>query len=123
MVEVIAAIAVLGGLYALWVVGWPDLLRVVQGVRHVWGTVVRHDQSSDGFVPVFAFEHDGRMREVRGFTAHASPTPAVGTRHLLNHPARRPDLARPPQTFQRALLYGGFAAWLALFSDLWLDWM
>lgn len=123
MTKVIAAFAVLAALYALWIVGRADLLRLVQGVRYVTATVVRHDASSDGFVPIYEFTRAGIRQEVPGFTAHASPKPAVGTRLVLGHPARRPDLARPQQRFARTLMYAGFAAWIGLFADIWLGWI
>ena len=123
MVEIIAIPATLIGLYALWIVGGPDLLRLIQGVYHVRGQVTRHEAGSDGFTPVYEFEHDGVMREVAGFTAQATPKPAVGSIAMLSYPRRRPDLARTPRPFVRTIMYAGFAAWLAFFSDLWLRWL
>lgn len=122
MVELIAILATVPALYALWVVGRPDLLRFLQGVRHVRGTVVRHAFGSDGFVPIYQF-HDGvALREIAGHTAHTSPQPPVGRTAWLSYPKRRPDLARQPQTFARTMLYAGFAAWLGLFTDLLFNW-
>lgn len=123
MVDFIAIPALLAGLYALWIVGWPDALRLTQGVRHVYGQVVRHDAGGDGYVAIYAFTAHGRKCEVRAFTGHTSPTPPIGTRQLLGYPTKRPDLARPPQTFARSLMYAGFAAWLGFFSDLLLGWL
>lgn len=123
MVELIAILATVPALYALWLVGRTDLLRLVQGVRHVRGTVVRHAFGSDGFVPVYQFDDGAGLREVTGTTAHTSPEPAVGSSTLLSYPSRRPDLARPPQTFARGILYAGFAAWLGLFTDMLFNWL
>lgn len=123
MVELIAILATVPALYALWVVGRTDLLRLVQGVRHVRGTVVRHAFGTDGFVPVYQFHDGARLHEVVGLIAHTSPKPPVGSAALLSYPKRRPDLARLPQQFARSMLYAGFAAWLGLFTDLWFGWL
>ena len=123
MVEFIAIPALLAGFYALWIVGWPDLLRLLQGTWTKRGEVVRHKSGADGFVPVYEFEHEGIVREVDGFTAHATPKPPVGGTILLNYPRQRPDLARPPRPFARTITYFGFAAWITIFSDLWLGWL
>ncbi|MFC3096625.1 hypothetical protein [Alteraurantiacibacter palmitatis] len=123
MFKVLLIAALLPALYALVLFGWPDLLRVVQGVRHVRGTVVRHDLSTDGFVPVFQFLNGTVTHEVRGRTASINPQPPVGSVHWLSHPRRRPDLARLPDTFPRTMMYGLLAAWLALFSDMAFDWL
>lgn len=122
MVEFIAIPATLLGIYALWLVGWDDFLRLVQGVHHTRGQVISHALGSDGFVAVYEFEHQGVMREVRAKVAHASPQPPVGTSSALSYPRRRPDLARPPETFGRIIMYGAAAAWIGFFSDLWLRW-
>ena len=122
LLELIAIPALLAGLYALWIVGKPDLLRLVQGTRHVRGRVSRHHEGSDGFVPVYQFRHDGRTHEAKGRTAQAKPQPPVETGVMLSYPAKRPDLARPPDHFARAIMYLGFAAWIGIFSDLLLGW-
>ena len=122
MVELIAAPAILVGLYALWIVGTPDLLRLVQGVRHVRARVVRHRSGPDGFTAIYAFQNRERTCEVPAPTAQASPTPAVGSEQLLSYPAKRPDLARPPQPLARTLLYLGFAGWLGFFGELLFGW-
>lgn len=122
MVELIAIPALLVGLYALWIVGTPDLLRLVQGVRRVRARVVRHRSGPDGFTAIYAFQHRERTCEVPAETAHASPTPPAGTEQVLSYPAKRPDLARPPQVLARALLYFGFAGWLGFFSELLFGW-
>jgi hypothetical protein len=122
MVELIAVLATLPALYALWMVGRTDLLRIVQGVRHARGTVVRHAFGSDGFVPVYEFRDGNSTREALGPTAHASPQPPVGSTRMLSYPSRRPDLARTDQTFARGLMYAGFVAWLGLFGNLVFNW-
>lgn len=123
MVELIAWPALLLGLYSLYIVGWPDLLRVVQGNHKAVGTVARHRSGPDGYTPVYAFDYRGTVREAEGPTAHPTPLPPVGSTVVLNFPARRPDLARAPDHFRRAILYLGFAAWLAFFSDLLFNWI
>lgn len=123
MVEIIAVPALLAGIYALWVVGRSDLLRLIQGVRHVRGAVVRHDMNGDGFVPVYEFAHGTVMRQVSGKTASAKPQPPLGTSAMLSFPKRRPDLARVPNPFARSIMYAGFAAWLGFFSDLIFGWL
>jgi hypothetical protein len=122
MIEIIAIPAILVGLYALYVVGWNDLLRVLQGTSYARARVVEHHSGSDGFVPIYAFQYGQRSFRLPGPTAHAQPTPPVGESEVLSFPSRRPDLARPPQPLARILLYAGFAAWLAFFSDLLLGW-
>lgn len=122
MVELIAILALAPALYALWIVGRTDLLRLVQGSGYARGAVVRHELGSDGYVPVYSFERGGATYLVRGPTAHAAPRPAVGSTDVLVFPRRRPDLARPPQAFARTLMYAGFAAWFAFFGDLLFDW-
>lgn len=123
MIEIIAIPALLAGLYALSIVGWPDLLRMIQGTCTVRGEVVRHKSGPDGFVPVYEFAHEGVMREADGFTASATPRPPIGSSAPLNYPRRRPDLARTPRPFARTVTYAGFAAWIVIFSDLWLGWL
>ncbi len=122
MVQLIAIPAVLIALYALWVVGRTDLLRLTQGVRRVRARVVRHVSGSDGFTPIFAFQHGERSFEIPGQTAYAKPTPEAGSNVVLTYPAKRPDLAREPHPLARGLMYALFAAWIAFFSDLWLGW-
>ncbi len=122
MIEIIAYPAILAGAYALWIVGMPDFLRVAKGTVHVRSRVSRHMPGPDGFVPIFAFHHDGRSCEVPGPVASATPTPAVGTGQLLSFPAGRPELARVPAPFARSLLYCLFAAWLGFFTDLAFNW-
>lgn len=122
MIEIIAIPAILAGLYALWVVGWNDLLRITQGTAYARARVVEHQSGSDGFVPIFAFQFGNRTIRVPGPTAYAKPTPPEGASEVLSFPAKRPDLARPPHPFARSLLYMVFAAWFAFFSDLWLGW-
>ena len=123
MVEIIAWPALLIGLYALYVVGWPDVLRVVQGTHKTVGTVARHKTGHDGYTAIYEFEHRGVMREAEAFTAFPEPRPRVGSTAILNYPARRPDLARTPRPFARSLMYAGFAAWLGFFSDLLFRWL
>ena len=123
MIEIIAIPAILIGLYVLWVVGWNDFLRVLQGTSYARAKVVEHQSGSDGFVPVFAFQYGERSFSVNGPTAYAKPTPPVGSSEVLSFPAKRPDLARPPHVFARSMLYLVFAAWFAFFSDLWLNWL
>lgn len=123
MAQLLAAIAVFAGFYAFVIAGWNDALRLVQGARHVWATVERHELGPDGYVPVYVFIYAERTQSVRGPVAHAFPKPAIGTRSLLSFPARRPDLARPRQTFARTLMYLAFAAWFTVFSDMWLRWL
>ncbi len=122
MIEFIALPAILVGIYALYVVGWNDLLRVLQGTSYARAKVVEHHSGSDGFVPIYAFQYGERSFRVPGPTAHARPTPPVGENEVLSFPAKRPDLARPPQPLARILLYAGFAAWLGFFSDLLWNW-
>ncbi|TIX49191.1 hypothetical protein [Alteraurantiacibacter aquimixticola] len=122
MIEFIAIPALLAGLYALYAVGWNDALRLLQGTAYARAKVVDHHSGSDGFVPIFAFQYAERSFQVPGPTAFAQPTPALGESMVLSFPAKRPDLARPPHPFARSLLYLAFAAWLAFFSDLWLNW-
>ena len=122
MIELIAGAATLVGIYGLYVVGWNDFLRLVQGVYFTRGTVVRHIDGDEGFVPVYEFDHGGIMREAHGRLAHASPTPPVGTSSSLSYPKRRPDLARPPEPFIRTIMYGGFAVWIGFFTDLLFGW-
>ncbi|GAA0265510.1 hypothetical protein GCM10009127_00970 [Alteraurantiacibacter aestuarii] len=123
MVEIIAVPALVAGLYALWIVGSPDLLRLTQGTSHVRAKVSRHESGSDGFVAIYRFQLREKMCEVPGPTAHVSPTPPVGSERVLSFPARRPDLARPPAPYMRSFMYLGFAAWLGFFSDLMFHWM
>jgi hypothetical protein len=122
MVEFIAWPALIVALLALVSVGKPEFLRFVQGTRHVHGQVVRHQSGSDGYVPIFAFRHDGRTMEVSGLVAQPSPKPPVGSSQLLSYPKKRPDLARPPAPLGRTLMYFAFAAWIGFFSDLLFDW-
>ena len=122
MVEFIAWPALIVALLALVSLAKPEFLRFVQGVHHVQGHVVRHQSGSDGFVPIYAFRHEGRTIEVPGMVAHASPKPSVGSPQVLNFPKKRPDLARPPAPLGRTLMYLAFAAWIAFFSDLLFDW-
>lgn len=122
MIEIIAIPALLAGAYALVHVGWNDFLRIIQGTSYARAKVVEHYSGSDGYVPIFAFQYGDRAIRVPGPTAHAQPTPAVGESMVLSFPAKRPDLARPPHPLARSLLYIAFAAWLAFFSDLWLNW-
>ena len=123
MVELIAIPATLLGLYALWIVGRNDALRVIQGVRHVRARVVRHHSGPDGFTAIYAFQHRERTCEVPAQTAFAAPSPQVGDTVMLSYPAKRPDLARDAQPLARFLLYALFAGWIVLFSDLWLNWL
>lgn len=123
MVQAIAIPATLIGLYALWVVGRIDFLRLIQGVYHTRGRVVRHVSGDGGFVAVYAFDHAGIGQEAKARLAFPKPEPAVGTSSLLSYPKRRPDLARTPEPFARSIMYAGFAAWLGFFSDLWLGWL
>lgn len=123
MVEIITIPALVLGLYALWIVGMPDFLRIAQGVRHVRARVVKHVSGPDGYNAIYAFQHGHRTCEVPAPTAYASPKPAVGSEELLSYPRRRPDLARPPQPLGRFLLYFFFAAWLGFFSDLLFGWL
>lgn len=123
MVEFIAIAAILVGIYGLWVVGWNDFLRLVQGTYFVRGTLARHIDGDEGFVAVYEFDHGGIMREAHGRVAHPSPTPPIGTTSLLSYPKRRPDLARTPEPFGRSIMYIGFAIWLGIFTDLLFGWM
>lgn len=123
LVDLIAWPATLLGIYALWVVGWSDFLRLVQGVRYTRGIVVRHVSSASGLVPVYEFGHDGIMREATGRVGHTSPQPPVGSSSPLSYPKRRPDLARTPEPFARSIMYAGFAAWLGFFTDLLFRWI
>lgn len=123
MIDLIAILATIAGIYGLWVVGQIDFLRLVQGVYYARGKIVRHIDGDEGFVPVYEFDHGGIRKQVQGRLAHPSPTPPIGTNSMLSYPKKRPDLARAPAVFARSVMYGGFAAWLAIFSDLWLGWM
>ena len=118
MVRVISALAIAFALYALWIVARPDLLRLVQGTRSVRGRVVEHVGSADGFVPIYAFQDGARPCRVPGATAHAQPTPPLGSECVLSYPKKRPDLAREPAPLMRSILYAGFAAWILFFADL-----
>ena len=123
MIALVSILAIGIALYALAIVGWPDALRLVQGTRHVRARVTGHVNTSDGFVPLYSFQDGARSVQVNGATAHASPTPAVGTDMMLSYPKQRPDLAREAAPLMRTLLYAAFAAWIAFFSDLWLGWL
>ena len=123
MVEFIAWPALLIGLYALAIVGWPDVLRVVQGTHKAVGKVARHKTGPDGFTAVYEFDYRGVIGETDAFTAFAEPKPPVGSTAILNYPSRRPDLARTERPFARTLMYLGFAAWLGFFSDLLFRWL
>ena len=123
MVEFVAIPAIAAALFALAIVAKPDVLRLVQGTRHVRARVIDHVGTSDGFVPLYSFQDAGRSVQVTGDTASAKPEPPVGTTAPLNYPAKRPDLAREPAPLMRAVLYAGFAAWIGFFSDLWLGWL
>lgn len=123
MIDLIAIAATIIGLYGLWVVGRTDFLRLVQGVYYARGKIVRHVDGDEGFVPVYEFDHGGVKKLVHGRVAHASPSPPIGTNSVLSYPKKRPDLARTPAVFARSIMYGGFAAWLAIFTDLWLNWI
>ena len=123
MVAIVSILAIGFALYALWIVGRPDMLRLLQGTRHVRARVVDHVNTSDGFLPLFAFQDGARSVQVTGMTAHASPTPPVGSDTMLSYPKKRPDLAREAAPLMRTLLYIAFAAWIGFFADLWLGWL
>lgn len=122
MVYLFAAIALLPAAFGLWAVGRTDLLRLVQGVGYARATVVRHELGTGGYAPIYRFQRGATVHEVRGQVAHLNPDPPLGTGVVLSFPRRRPDLARTPQTFQRVVLYGGLAAWVALFGDIAFGW-
>ena len=123
MVEFVAIPAIAVALYALAIVGKPDLLRLMQVTRQVRARVIDHVGTSDGWVPLYSFQDGARSVQVTGDTASPKTQPPVGSEHWLSYPKKRPDLAREPAPLMRTIMYAGFAAWIGFFSDLWLGWL
>ena len=84
MVEFVAIPAIAVALYALAIVGKPDLLRLMQGTRQVRARVIDHVGTSDGWVPLYSFQDGARSVQVTGDTASPKTEPPVGSEHWLS---------------------------------------
>ena len=110
--------------YGTWVVVRFDILRALQGTRHVRATITAHQPiAGDGLLPVYTFTDRGRRIEVVGRPSREPAPPPLGTSELLLYPAKRPDMARTERTFPRAVIYIAMAAGVAVFGDLLFGWL